>query len=58
MSEYISVKKTRRSYCQSCGKDFKDKEFVFYAPIDNNIVCVKCSEVHKDREPRIYDKEY
>lgn len=57
MSEYVKVKKTTKSYCQSCSKDFKDQEFVYYAPTDNNIVCAKCSELHKDREPRIYVEE-
>ena len=58
MSKNIEVKKTRRSYCQVCGKDFKNQESVYYAPIDNNIVCAKCSEIHKDRELRTYDKDY
>jgi len=57
MSEYVKVKVTGSNRCQVCGKDFKDQEFVYFAPIDNNIVCSKCSEIHKDRQPRIYIKE-
>lgn len=57
MSEYVKIKKTNKSYCQSCNKDFKNNEFVYYAPTDNNIVCFKCSEVHENRQPRIYIKE-
>lgn len=47
------IKTTKINYCQSCGKDFKSKEVVYYSPIDNNIVCEKCSRVHEDREIRI-----
>lgn len=50
---YEVIKTTGIDYCQSCGKDFKSKEAVYYAPIDNNVVCEKCSRVHEDREIRI-----
>jgi hypothetical protein len=50
---YEVIKTTGIDYCQSCGKDFKSKEIVYYAPIDNNIVCEKCSKIHEDRELRI-----
>lgn len=45
------------SYCQNCGRDFISPELVYYAPIDNTIICSKCSEVHRDRRLRIYVKE-
>lgn len=57
MSDYVKVKKTTKPYCQVCNKNFKNQEFVYYAPTDNNIVCIKCSEIHKNREPRIYVNE-
>lgn len=50
---YEVIKTTGISYCQSCGVDFEPQEVVYYAPIDNNIVCQKCSRVHEDREIRI-----
>lgn len=50
---YEIIKTTGIDYCQSCGEDFKSKEIVYYAPIDNNIICEKCSQIHEDREPRI-----
>jgi hypothetical protein len=43
--------------CQNCGRDFIGPELVYYAPIDNTIVCSGCSEVHKNRQLRIYVKE-
>lgn len=50
----MEVKETSVSYCQVCGKDFEHFDIVYYAPVDNNIVCPKCSKIHSDREPRIY----
>lgn len=44
------------SYCQSCGRDFASPELVYYAPLDGNIVCRECSEIHRDRQVRIYIK--
>ena len=52
--ETVEIKKTPISYCQVCGKDFEHLDIVYYAPIDNNIVCAECSKIHKDRSPRIY----
>lgn len=52
-----TIRRSHVSYCQSCGRDFKSPELVYYAPIDNNIVCEACSMVHKDRHLRIYIKE-
>ena len=53
----ISVKRAVVTHCQVCGKDFNSPELVYYAPIDNNIVCSVCSEIHRDRQLRIYIKE-
>ncbi len=54
---YFAVKRTPTSYCQVCQRDFISPELVYYAPIDNTIICSKCSEVHRDRRLRIYVKE-
>lgn len=53
LQEYEVIKTTGISYCQSCGKNLQSKEVVYYAPLDNNIICEKCSRVHEDREARI-----
>lgn len=52
----MSIKETHISYCQICGKDFEPNEKVYYAPTDNNVICDKCSKLHKNREPRVYIK--
>lgn len=54
---YFAVKRTPISYCQVCQRDFISPELVYFAPIDNTIICSKCSEVHRDRRLRIYVKE-
>lgn len=51
---YAEVKITYSPYCQVCLTDFDDMEIVFYAVIDNNIVCRKCAKVHALVEPRLY----
>lgn len=38
---YTIIKQTTIQYCQSCGKAFTKEELVYYALIDNNIVCKK-----------------
>ena len=53
----VTIKRAAVSYCQVCARDFKSPELVYFAPIDGNIVCRKCSEVHGDRQLRIYVKE-
>ncbi len=50
----MEVKETTVYYCQVCGKDFQHLDIVYYAPIDNNVVCPKCSEIHRDRQLRVY----
>lgn len=52
--KYAEVKVTTTSYCQSCAKDFDGPEIVFYAPIDNNIICKECSKIHSKPEPRLF----
>ena len=52
--EDIFLKSTSISYCQVCNKIFENDEIVYYAPIDNNIICKKCSELHNEIQPRIY----
>ena len=53
----VTIKRTPCKYCLVCGRDFASPELVYYAPIDNNIVCEACSRVHKDRQIRIYVRE-
>lgn len=53
-NETAKLDVTRISYCQSCSNDFKDFEVVFYAPIDNNIICRDCIDEHLEVEPRLY----
>ena len=53
----IAIKRTPVSHCQNCGREFKNPELVYYAPLDGNIVCSECAEIHKDRQLRIYAKE-
>jgi uncharacterized CHY-type Zn-finger protein len=50
------IERTSISYCQSCLKDFANNEFAHYIAIDNNIVCLSCSDKINvtDKEPRIY----
>lgn len=52
-----SIRRAYVSYCQVCGRDFVSPELVYYAPIDNSIVCKSCSEIHRDRQLRIYIRE-
>ena len=51
---YFSIKRTPTSYCQVCQRDFISPELVYFAPIDGNIVCSECAQVHRDRQLRIY----
>jgi len=53
----IAIKRAVVSHCQNCGKDFDSPELVYFAPIDGNIVCTKCSEIHRERQLSIYVKE-
>ena len=54
---YFSIKRTPINYCQVCQRDFISPELVYFAPIDNTIVCSGCAQVHQDRELRIYVRE-
>lgn len=54
ISDYKLIQTTYIDYCQACGRDFHDGEIVYYAPIDNNIVCSKCAEEHRNKEIRIF----
>lgn len=56
ISDFTVVEETSINYCQSCGKDFNKGDLVYYAIIDNNIVCSKCSEVHIQKHLRIVQK--
>ncbi len=49
-------KETYISYCQVCGKNFIENEKVYFAPVDNNIVCKKCAMIHANRQERVYIK--
>jgi hypothetical protein len=52
--EVAEIFVTRISHCQVCSADFNNLEIVYFAVIDNNIVCTECSEEHFQKEPRIY----
>jgi len=52
-----TIRRASVSYCQVCARDFQSPELVYYAPIDGNIVCKECSNIHKDRQLRIYVRE-
>ena len=51
------IKPTPISYCQSCLRDFRPQEIVYFAPVDNTIVCPDCAKAHQEPMPRIYEKE-
>jgi len=51
------IKPTPISYCQFCGRDFRPQEIVYFAPVDNAVICADCAKVHQKPEPRIYQKE-
>lgn len=53
----MDIKPTPISYCQSCLRDFRPGEVVYFASVDNTIVCSDCAKVHKAPEPRVYGKE-
>ncbi len=52
LTDFVIIKKTNIDYCQSCGEDFSKGDLVYYAVIDNNIVCSKCSEAHHQKKLR------
>lgn len=52
-----TIRRASVSYCQACGRDFKSPELVYFAPLDGNIVCSECAEIHRNRQLRIYVKE-
>lgn len=51
------IQPTPISYCQSCLRDFRSQEIVYFAPVDNTVICADCAKAHKEPEPRIYQKE-
>lgn len=51
---YGKVKITSCGYCQACDANFNDLEIVFYAPLDNDVVCRECACAHEELEPRLY----
>ena len=53
----VLIKPTPISYCQSCLRDFRSQEIVYFAPVDNTVICADCAKAHKEPEPRIYGKE-
>ena len=54
--KYAQIPITGVDHCQVCSKEFEDVELVFYAPIDNNIICKECTEPHWKVEPRMHLK--
>ena len=55
--KYATIKVTGIDYCQSCGKKYEELELVYFAPLDNNIVCKECSKAHNTIEPRLFVKD-
>lgn len=55
-SEYAVIKLSNQGYCSSCGRDLKDIELCFWAPLDNTIICQdkKCTSMHAELEPRLF----
>lgn len=51
------IKATSCNYCQACNESFKSMTTVYFAPLDNNIVCKTCAKHHKKVEPRLYRGE-
>lgn len=52
--ELIEV--THVDYCQSCSHDFENGEIVYYAPIDNSIICAECAKEHSKKDIREFKK--
>lgn len=53
---YAEIKVTTQHTCQSCGVGFDDIQVVFYAWLDNTIICRECTKAHAEAEPRLYVK--
>lgn len=51
---YAEIKVTSVCQCQACGINFTDTEVVFYAVLDNSIVCRECASAHKEVRPRLF----
>ena len=51
---YAEIKVTTQHTCQSCGVGFDDIQVVFYAPLDNSIICKECAVEHAEIDPRLY----
>ena len=49
----MQIKETHVPYCQIFGKPFRHLDICYYAPLDGNIVCAGCSEIHEDRQIRV-----
>lgn len=53
---YAKIRITGSHYCDSCNRNFEEMELVFYAPLDNTIICKECAKVHSELKPRLYVK--
>ena len=51
------MKTTSIRSCQSCGVEFIQNNIAYYVPIDNNIVCFRCSLKHYGAEQRLVEIE-
>ena len=52
------MKTTPIRNCQSCGVEFIPNDIAYYVPIDNNIVCFRCSLKHDKSEKRLVEIEH
>lgn len=56
--EYVTIKITRSNHCDSCVKNFEPMSIVYYAPMDNAIVCRECAKAHTEIHPRLFTEPY
>ena len=54
--KYARIRITWSNYCDSCNRNFEEMELVFYAPLDNTIICKECAKAHSELKPRLYVK--
>jgi len=51
------MKTTSICNCQSCGVEFIPNDIAYYVPLDNNVVCFRCSLKHDKSDKRLVEIE-
>jgi len=51
------MKTTSIRNCQSCGVEFIPNDIAYYVPLDNNVVCFRCSLKHDKSDKRLVETE-